>query len=1001
MHPHVHTEYSPLDGQGKIEELIQQAVKHGQKHLAITDHGSMSGLWQAQKLGDKHGIHIVHGCEFYYERENDGKNGHLVVLAKNNKGLENMFLMQEIAYVDNFYKKPRINWDILKAHSEGLIVTSSCLASTFCQYIMNGEVAEAKAWAKKFHELFGEDFYIEVQSNMMHEQMIINMQAERIAKQLGIQLIATNDVHYTLEDDCFPHEVMLAMQVKKKLSDENRFKFDTNDFWFKSTEEMAKTLVETNSLSDEAICEAMSNTVKMAEKCTARIEKGHYLPDYYSIPYGMTQGDLLEEETMEGIERRGLKDNKDFVKQAKGELKVIDEEGYSGYFLITQDMVRSAKMRGDLVGDGRGSGAGSKVAYATGITEIPPHEFDLLFERFMAKGREPDFDVDYSDQDAVFDDLVSKYGEGNVARIIAFGTLAPRAVIRKVLTVFGHDMLTIKRITSQVPNLVHSIGEAISENPGLEVELKKYPREFKVIQRLDGIVSHESQHAGGVIIYPNLSKYVPVKTLRSEPKKRIVTWDKYMLEDLGHFKFDVLGLATLPILKDTVDLIEQHTGERINLLELDRNEPEVYEMLCKGDVSGVFQISAQSGKVVEQQPRDFKDLIAINALVRPGVGDWNEYIERRKGKPYEIYEPRKPYMEETMGTMTYQEQFLLDAHVLAGWGIAYADKVLRKNKDIRNDVATREKFKADCIKNGHEASIIDGVWKEIEDAVDGGYSFNKSHSASYAQTSYQTAWLKAKYPNYYYASIMSAKEGNTDGQEEISNYIGELKQRGVRILPPSINISTERFEPTEEGINYRITAIKSVGESAIKEIIEKRPFASFQDFLERKGKVNKTATINLIKAGAFDEFNPKREELMWEYAMSQRTKTQIKNDVQVDKIPVDENTYMDWEMEVLGLYLSQHPMEKYGFKPFDSYEEGDYGTLVGGKVTDRYAFNDKKGNEMAFVTLDTLFGKIKVVCFASSWTVEWALMAQIGNKIMVRGKKQGKDVLANHMEVLE
>lgn len=1001
MHAHVHTEYSPLDGQGKVEELIKRALEHGQEHLAITDHGSMSGLWQAQKLGDKYGLHIIHGCEFYYERENDGKNGHLVVLAKNNEGLKNMFKMQEIAYVDNFYKKPRINWDILVEHSEGLIVTSSCLASTFCQYIMSGEVQLAKNWAKKFHELFGEDFYIEVQSNMLHEQAIVNMQAERIAKQLGIKLIATNDVHYTLEDDCFPHEVMLAMQVKKKLSDENRFKFSTNDFWFKSTEEMAKSLTKTNSLSDEAICEAMKNTVKMAEKCNARIEKGHFLPDYYDIPNGMTQSDLLYEETMEGIERRGLSGNKDFVKQAKDELKVIGEEGYSGYFLMTQDMVRSAKQRGDLVGDGRGSGAGSKVAYATGITEIPPHEFDLLFERFMAKGREPDFDVDYSDQDAVFDDLVRKYGEGNVARIIAFGTLAPKAVIRKVFTVFGHDMQTIKRVTSQVPHLIGSIREAIEANPYLKVELEKYPREYKVAMRLEGIISHESQHAGGIIIYPNLSNYLPLKTLRAEPRKRIVTWDKYMLEELGHFKFDVLGLATLPILKDTVDLIKKNTGVEVNLLELDRNEPEVYDMLCKGDVSGVFQISAQSGKVVEQQPRDFKDLIAINALVRPGVGDWDEYIARRKGKEYEIYEPRKPYMTETMGTMTYQEQFLLDAHVLAGWGIAYADKILRKNKDIRNDIESRQKFVEDAVKNGHKREVIEEIWKEIEDAVDGGYSFNKSHSASYAQTSYQTAWLKVKYPNYYYSAVMSAKKGDADGQEEISNYIGELKQMGVRILPPDINISTERFEPTEEGINYRITAIKSVGESAIEAIMDARPFKDFQDFLERKGKVNKTATLNLIKAGAFDKMNPKREELMWEYDMSQRTKTQIKNGIECDKIPINETTYMNWEMDVLGLYLSSHPMDKYGFKPFDSFEEGEYGALVGGKVTDRHAFNDKNGNEMAFITIDSLFGKIKVVCFASSWKVEWAMACNVGNKIMVKGKKQGRDIIATNLEVLE
>lgn len=389
VHLHVHSEYSALDGLSKIEELIKTAQGHGQKSLAITDHGSMSGLWQAQKLGEKYGVHIIHGVEFYYERENDGGNGHLVVLAKNDTGLKNMFKMQDLAYTTNFYRKPRINWDILVEHSEGLIVTSSCLASTFCQYIMEGNIIEAKNWAKKFKELFGDDFYLEVQPNQIPEQHLVNRTIVRLSEELNIKPVATNDVHYTYQDDCFPHEVMLAMQVGKKMSDEKRFKFDTDDFWFKTNEEMLETLKATESMPEGFIQEAMNNTIEIASKCTASIKKGHYLPPYHKVPHGMTEGDLLREEAYDGIERRGLGGNKEFVNGIEHELEVIERNGYSGYFLITQDMVRSAKERGDLVGDGRGSGAGSKVAYSTGITEIPPHEFDLLFERFMADGREP------------------------------------------------------------------------------------------------------------------------------------------------------------------------------------------------------------------------------------------------------------------------------------------------------------------------------------------------------------------------------------------------------------------------------------------------------------------------------------------------------------------------------------------------------------------------------------------------------------------------------------
>lgn len=1002
-HLHVHSEFSALDGLSKIEELILTAKEHGQEHLAITDHGSMSGLWQAQKLGDKHGIHIIHGCEFYYERENDGKNGHLVVLAKNNKGLENMFLMQEIAYTENFYRKPRINWDILKEHSEGLIVTSSCLASTYSQYIMEGNVAEAKAWAKKFKDLFGDDFYLEVQPNQIPEQHMVNKATSRISSELGIKMVATNDVHYTFADDCFPHEVMLAMQVNKKMSDPNRFKFDTDDFWFKNTNEMIETLMATNSLSDNEIISALQNTIEVAEKCTARIEKGHYLPPYYSVPYGMTEGDLLEEEAFYGIARRGLGSDNDFVSAVRHELDVIERNGYSGYFLITQDMVRSAKQRGDLVGDGRGSGAGSKTAYVTGITEIPPHEFDLLFERFMADGREPDFDVDYSDQDAVFDDLVRKYGQENVARIIAFGTMAPRAVIRKVFSVFEHDAVTIKRITSLVPDLSPSLEQAIKDNPLIDEELRKFPIEYSAIKRLQGVISHESQHAGGVIIYPGLSKYVPVKTLRSEPEKRIVTWDKYMLEDLGHFKFDVLGLATLPILNDAVASIKEHEGIEIKLTELDREDPEVYEMLCRGDVSGVFQLSNQAEKVMQQQPTNFKDLIAINALVRPGVGDWQEYLARRKGKEYNIYEPRRPYMEETVGTMTYQEQFLLDAHTLAGWGIAYADKVLRKNKDIRNDEETRKKFIDDCVKNGHPEIVVECIWEEIEDAVDGGYSFNKSHSASYAQTSYQTAWLKTHYPIHYYSALMSAEGTDADGQSAIAGYIHELKQRGVKILPPSINESTEKFRPTKEGIAYRITTIKHVGDSAIKAISEMRPIASFEDFLERRKKSALKANVvtNLIKAGAFDEFNANRAELIWQFQMHNRTPKQIKEGFEHPMVEFSDKVKMEWEKEVLGMYLSQHPMERYGFKPFDSYPDGAYGALAGGEVYERRVFNDKNGNEMAFIWINTLYGNIKLLCFSSSWNTEWNLAFREGNIVMCKGKRSGNDLIVSSVEVLE
>lgn len=990
-------EYSTLDGMGKVKELLDTAKELGQTSIAITDHGSTSGLWEAQQYGEEIGIQVIHGCEFYYEREIDGKNGHLLVLAKSNEGLKNMFKLQALAY-NNFYRKPRINFDMLKEHSEGLIVTSACLGSGFNQYLLAGDILAATEWARKFQEVFGEDFYIEIQPNQIPEQHTANEGSIRIAKQLGIELVATNDVHYTFETDCFPHEVLLALQLNRKMSDEKRFKFSTSDFWLKSEEEMYETF---EGLDKEIIQKAITTTSSIAAKCSARIEKGDYIPNYYDVPEGETERSLLAKSITEGSKKRGLSRDADFMKEVQHELEVIDRNGYSGYFLVVQDYVTTAKQNGIIVGDGRGSGAGSKVAFLTGITEIAPHEFDLLFERFMADGRQPDFDVDFSDQDAVFRDLQCKYGKDSVARIVAFGKMTPKAVIRKVLNAFEHESYVINPITKLVPEFCGSMEEAYTGAPQLLEIKKKYKVEFDVIERLVNVISHESQHAGGVLIYPNLAEILPLKLDRAADMW-VAGWDKYMLEDVGHYKFDVLGLKTLPVVKNTLDSIEATTGEKVNLYEIDYEDQDVYDMLCKGDVSGVFQIAAQAQKVMEQQPRNFRDLIAINALIRPGVGDWTEYIARRKGKDWSVYPPRAAYMDETVGTMTYQEQFLLDCKHLAGWDIAFADKKVRKNKNIRADEELRNKFISDAITHGHEEVIANSVWSEIEDAVDGGYSFNKSHSASYAMLSYQTAYLKCKYPLHFYASLMSGEKTDGDGQDAVAGYIAECKQRGIEILPPDINRSGDTFVVSNGGINYRITTIKHVGESAINHINELRPIDSFEDFMERRNKshAKKNVITNLIKAGAFDFDNPDRAEMMWRFDMSQRTNKQIKEGVVCDKYDWDDKLKAEWEKEVLGMYLSSHPMEKYGFKSLDSFPDSTY-CLQGGEVYDIKVFKDKKANDMAFVFLNTLHGNVKILVFASTWKYEGTQnLLQVGNLVLVRGKRSGDAVLFDSGELL-
>lgn len=581
--------------------------------------------------------------------------------------------------------------------------------------------------------------------------------------------------------------------------------------------------------------------------------------------------------------------------------------------------------------------------------------------------------------------------------------MTPKAVARKVMNTFGHPEHIIKQITSLIDNDDTDLFEVVERKKELKAFEEEYKTEFDVMRRLQNVISHVSKHAGGVLIYPNLADTVPLTWDRGE-EMYVAEFDKYMVEEKGHFKFDVLGLETLPILYNTVRSIRE-SGIDIDLKTIDMEDKAVYDMIASGDVSGLFQINNQAQKVMEQKPQNFRDLIAINALIRPGVGDWHEYIARRKGKPYEIYEPRRPYMEETVGTMTYQEQFLLDCHVLAGWGIAFADKRVRKNKNIRDDTAIREKFIEDCTANGHPIEEVEAVWEEIEHAVDGGYSFNKSHSASYAVMTYQSAYLKYHYPTHFYAALMNGKKTDSDGQKEIASIMAECKARGIKILPPDINVSTDKFTPTPNGIAYKINTIKNVGEKAVAEIISMRPIHSFEDFLERRNKtlIMKNIVVNLIKAGTFDSLDANRGELMWQFDMWNRTKTQVKQDYICGLYEVDNKKYAEWEHEVLNMYLTSHPLEQYGFHPLDHFKDGER-ALQGGEVMDLYEFHPKKDPskpKMAFITLNTLYGVVKVVCFARQWTDETKAICVKGNLLMVSGKRSGKDILLDKVEVLK
>ena len=1009
-HIHVHTHYSALDGLGKPREYVKRAKELGQPAIAITDHGTTSGIYDMQKEGDKQGVKILLCSEFYIHDERVDKLGHLVVLAKNNNGLKNIYKLQEKACVDNFYYKPRINIDMLKEHFTDLVVTSACLANPIARLIVEGQYSLAKEMALEFKELFREDFYLEIQPNDIPEQLILNKALIRMSKEIGIQLVASNDVHYTYKSDgelkeykdgimYSPHEVLLALQSKKKLDDEKRFRFSVQDYWLKSKEEMLKGF---NGLPEEYVRQAMENTMIIANKCNARIEPGNYLPHYHTIPEGKTEEQLLRELTTKKYNEEIIPNgehNKLFAKNVANELDVISDMGYPGYFLIVQDYINWARNNGVLVGDGRGSGAGSKVLYILGVTRLNPQRYDLLFERFLTPGRVPDVDCDFSDINKMFEYLQSAYGEESVGRIIAFGTLSAKACTRRVLSCFGHSQSLISKINGCMPDRPSfTLEEALNESRDLRVYAMRYEKEFEVIKRLEGVISHTSQHAGGVVIWNKLSDILPVISDSDDRSKRVVAFDMDMIEEIGAFKFDLLGLQTLEVIQRTLDNIKKIHGIDINLDKIDYEDKEVYDMLCKGDVSGVFQLSEQAAKVIEQQPKNFKDLIAINAFVRPGVDkNFPEYIERRRGKKYKIHPLRKKYLKETEGLLVYQEQFLLDCKVFAGWSLAFADKNVRKNKKITTDVELEEKFIKDSMEHSKVSqNVAKEIWKEIKECASK-YSFNKSHSASYAKTSYKTAWLKCKYRKEFYASLMT--QCKSDEEDKVADIIAECKKHDIKILPPDINISDDNFEATNDGIRYRLTAIKSVGNSAIKAIRKLRPIKSLEDMLERGNKkdLRKNVVENLIKAGVFDNEEPNRIKLLNKFYEIRKI------DAYAPQSMYTKRLKYAFEKESMGMYLSGHPAEEYAYKDLSEFEDGKKASIAG-EVVDVARIHDRKGNPMAFITISNQYGIIKAIAFSYVWTnkkINTQNKLKEGNLVEITGKRSGNDILIDNCEVIE
>lgn len=1006
-HLHCHTEFSTLDGMANIEELILCAKELDQEFIAITDHGSMAGHLTFEKTCLKHGIKPILGCEFYMSKSNaaskEDSGYHIILFAKDEVGLRNLYKLQARAYKENYYRKPHINFDMLSDLKEGIIVSSACIGGIIGQLTLEN-VLEAKLEAHRYKSEFGEDFYLEIQPNDIADQWIMNKALIKIAKELDIKLVATNDVHYVHKSDADVHEVLLAMQVKQKMDNEKRFKFPTNDYWCKSREEMIGTFVGYNEDETKMILQSLENTSEIANKCNAKVIKGHFLPSYPKLN-GMSEDDFLADKTWEGFELKYPKNypnRGEIRKDIMNELSVISDEGYSGYFINVADYIVDARKNGVLVGDGRGSGCGSKVVYCLDITNVDPVPHNLLFERFMAHGRTPDLDVDFSDQEHVFKHLQDLHGMDNVARVATYGTLSCKNVVRKIMSTFNFSQKEIAIVSGSLPkNLDVTVEQGYRESMRFRDFMDKNEFIARCIRRLEGTICQEGKHAGGFVVYNNLTELTPCKYENDTLGNRcipVVQFDKKQIEECGFYKMDVLGLENLTTVRYALDMIEENEGISIDLDTIDFEDENVYKMLQEGDVSGVFQLANQSGMIKEQKPKCFDDLIAINALIRPGVGDFKEYVARRNGKKYTIHPLRESYMKDTEGLMTYQEQFLLDCKYFAGWDIAFADQNIRKNRDIKNDDKIYNKFTSDSINNGCSPSDVESVWKEIEDAVSGGYSFNKSHSTSYGVLSFKTAWMKYYYPTYWYASLLNSKIGDQDAVEGL---IAECKKKGIKILPPDINKGSYKFEGTRKGIRIPINYLKGIGEDVVK-YIEKEliPITSFEDMLDRgiKKYIKKNVVIAMIKAGIFDFENEDRSYFLWLFDMRNRKKTDIKNGVECPRYEYDDRIKLQWEKDVYGMYLSAHPLDTRNARSIHDFIEGENAVQVIEKreVIERM---QRDGRPFAFLMGSNQHGALKCMVFAELWSSE-DVKEIINNNdcLLVKGRKSGNDLILNEVE---
>lgn len=1051
VHLHVHSEFSLLDGANRIKDLPVRAKELGMNAIAITDHGVMYGAVDFYKACKKNGVKPIIGCEVYvaprsrFQKEPgiDNHYAHLILLAKNNTGYKNLIKIVSIGFIDGFYYKPRVDLETLEKYSEGIICLSACLAGSINQAILDNRLEEAKEIALWHKRVFRDGYYLELQYNGIREQAIVNQRLIQMSRELDIPLVATNDAHYLKKEDAYNHEVLLCIQTGKRMTDEDRMRFTTNEFYIKSPEEMYEHFTN--------VPEAIENTVKIAEECNVEFEFGVTKLPHYDVPEEFPTHDAYFRKLCDdGIKKRyGDPIPEEAKQRLEYEISVIEKMGYVDYYLIVWDFINYAKSQGIAVGPGRGSGAGSLVAYAIGITDIDPLKYNLLFERFLNPERVsmPDFDIDfcYERRQEVIDYVARKYGEDHVAQIITFGTMSARMVIRDVGRALDIPYAEVDKLAKMIPFELHiTIQKALEQNRELKLLYdtdEKVHKLLDISMALEGLPRQASTHACGVVITRDpVDTYVPLYVRDGAISTQYIMTT---LEELGLLKMDFLGLRTLTVIEDAKKLVKENRHLEVKFDE-NMNDPNVYKLWCEGKTSGIFQFESagMTNFMKELKPDGLEDIIAGVSLYRPGPMDQiPRYIRNKKDPEHAVYThpSLEPILNVTYGCMVYQEQVMQIVRDLAGYSLGRADLVRRAMGKKKLDVMAKEREyfiygKTDeqgnveipgCIRNGIDEASANKIFDEMAEFAK--YAFNKSHAAAYAVVSYRTAYLKAYYPEEFMAATLNSFLGNL---EKVPEYIDECRRLKIEILKPSINKSLTKFTVDQKRIRFGMGSIKNVGIAAVDSIVAERqkngPFQSFTDFCERMQNetVNKKCIESLIKAGTFDEFEQTRSTLLASFEgildtiNSNQRKSMEGQVTMFDLGNSDENLQemkyhyhvlpelperelLKNEKEMLGIYITGHPLEKLrktierrtninNLKITKMVEENNFTkdnsqVRYAGIITQVKKKYTKNNTIMAFVTIEDLYGSMEIIVFDRCYA-QYASLLLVDNIVLVEGK---------------